>query len=164
MNPQYVDGKAAGEIARGMREGLAAAQKGVRIKTWWGDDGKSADQLRAWFRDKLDGMINLKAGLRSDGAPARDRQRCFCRGCVHAHMHDLDRPAMALDRTIIVRCPSCPRDHIEYGGRKRESEYESGAHRDQWRLRDKRERRIIIHQFETAEVRERFGHLISDRY
>ena len=44
--------------------------------------------------------------------------------------------------------------------RKQESDYQTHLRRDQRRLQDIR-RRIRHYQFETAEVRRRFGHLLS---
>lgn len=46
--------------------------------------------------------------------------------------------------------------------RKMSSDYETRSRRDKYRLRDI-SRRIRVYQFETEEVRRRFGHLLSDQ-
>lgn len=47
--------------------------------------------------------------------------------------------------------------------RKLEYAFQADSVRDQYRLIDIRTRRIRVYQFETAEVRKRFSHLLSNR-
>lgn len=48
-------------------------------------------------------------------------------------------------------------------GRKHSPEYQTGLVRDAERVRARLQRRVRFYQFETAEVRARLGHLLSDR-
>lgn len=156
-------GPYAGQLVRALREGFAAADRGVKVKPSWTSDGLDGAQLRQWFRDKLDGVINLKAGLRSDGASRRSKLRCRCMGCRHEHM--MERGVHEALRYAAIRCHACPPDHAEWGGRRWGDIYQVDLHRDQWRLRDLRERRVRVRRFATDLVRARFGHLEdSDNY
>jgi len=147
-------GKEAGQIYRAIRDGMARTARDERVTTSWCGASLDRDGLRHWFRDKIDGMINLKAGLRSDGA--RKREKCRCRACLHQHGHDLERGRLA-----IVRCYHCPsREHLPYG-RKWENDYQIGAWRDSRRARERVTQRIAVRQFETEDARKRLGHLLS---
>lgn len=44
--------------------------------------------------------------------------------------------------------------------RKQESDYRASSWRDCQRVRDRVNRRVVVRQFETAEIRRRYGHLI----
>lgn len=151
-------GRRAGQIARCIRDGFAAADAGVRVKPEWSSNGLDGAGLRQWFRDKLDGMINLKAGLRSDGAPRRDRLSCRCRGCLHEHRHLMERGLDEYLRYASIRCWNCPRGHEDWGGRKWSDDYERGLVQDQWDLRG----RSRVRQLRTPELRARFAHRIDD--
>ena len=45
--------------------------------------------------------------------------------------------------------------------RKLDGDYQTRLYRDCQRVRDRVQRRIIVRQFETAEIRARFGHLLT---
>jgi hypothetical protein len=47
--------------------------------------------------------------------------------------------------------------------RKQESDYQIAIARDCRRVHDKIRHRVRVYQFETAEIRARFGHLLSSR-
>jgi hypothetical protein len=147
-------GHEAGQIARAIRDGFARVSKGEQVQVYRMGERLDADGLRAWFRDKIDGMINLKAGLRSDGAPKRVGH-CRCKACLHQHGHDLKRGGL-----VNVRCPSCPVPHRDYG-RKWEYDYQASAWRDSRRARERVTRRVVVQQFETEDARRRLGHLLS---
>lgn len=61
----------------------------------------------------------------------------------------------AIERRINERGGGLP------NGRKWSMDYHWAAWRDSRRIRDHKERRVAIHQFETTEARERLGHLLS---
>ena len=129
----------------------------------WSCNGLDGEDLRQWFRDKLDGLINLKAGLRSDGAPARWRGRaaddrrfrrfvCRCRRCEHDRAYHHDNTS--LRPRVSASCTHCNGLHVEWGGRKWESDYYGRALRDQQALGTPRR---SVRRFETEDVRRRFA-------
>jgi hypothetical protein len=61
----------------------------------------------------------------------------------------------AIDTRINLRGGEAPK------GRKDSLDYEAQARRDQGRIHDKLRRRARVYQFETAEARRRYGHLLS---
>lgn len=63
----------------------------------------------------------------------------------------------ALDRRINER------GGLDQTGRKWDERYQVGLERDARALRDRLMRRVRVYQFETPELRERFGHLLADR-
>lgn len=146
-------GRQAGEIARAVRDGLARTARGERVTVHRGGEPLDHKGLRQWFCDKLDGMINLKAGLRSDGAPRKTR--CACKHC-------LGRCDCAL-RKIFARgglvCGYGCR--APWGGRRWENDWQASAWRDSRRARDRVLARARIRQFETEVARARLAHLID---
>jgi hypothetical protein len=71
---------------------------------------------------------------------------------------DQARPRLAfLLHTAINRKAGIP----DVAGRKQEADYRASLWRDCHRVRDRVNRRVIVRQFETREVRARFGHLLT---
>lgn len=174
MNKLYESGPAAGATARDIRDGLARARAGVKIRTWWGGDGLDEAGLRVWFQRKIDESINLKGGLRSDGAARKARCSCWCcrdlrvlrklyyglhgkvEHCCHGGGSRGNGRPSALVHEVGTHC-------YAWGGRKWDWTYQVGFRRDQSAIRDKIARRVRLYYLETPECRERFAHLVSER-
>lgn len=150
----YGSGSAAGAVARNYLVAFEKAKRGIKIIFERGGDEYGAEDLCEWFRGKLDEAMNLKAGLRADGAPRK--ARCHCKHCE-------GRCDCALRRVIIDGRGRCGYGCRAPWGRKWEREWQIGAERDQRAIADKHERRYAIYQFNTPELRGRFAHLLSDR-
>lgn len=147
-------GKIAGAICRAIRDGLLQTARGerVRIHRWSDPIGNIA--FREWFRNKIDGLINIKAGLRADGAKLRDRGVCKCRACVHRRNAHGDRE--------YEYCTTCPSPHWAYG-RRWEYPFQAGMVRDARRIHDRLLHRVIVRQFETDIAHRRFKHLLTTK-
>lgn len=79
-------------------------------------------------------------------------------GCPHRTPESFRAEFVAaVERRINDRAGGLPR------GRKWDGDYAAAMRRDAGRIADRRERRVRIYQFETAEVRRRCAHLLSDR-
>jgi len=147
-------GPNAGKIYRAIKQGFEQTARGERVRPHWGDSALDAESLRQWFRAKLDGMINVKAGLRSDGAARKSR--CNCNACT-------GRCDCGIARKIIDGRERCGYGCHRPYGEKWEQDYENRAYRDSRAARDRVARRIRVYQFETKEARRRLGHLLSER-
>ena len=140
-------GPRAGEIARAIQAGFTATARGERVSVHRYTEPLDHEQLRQWFRDKLDGLINLKAGLRSDGAPAK--RACACLHCMGRCDCALKKIPERGGRVCGYGCCA------PWGGRRWETDWEASARRDSRAARD----RVAVRRFETDVVRKRLGHL-----
>lgn len=55
------------------------------------------------------------------------------------------------------------RGKVDMSGRKWDEDYQTNLFRDQHALHDKLQKRVMVYQFLTDTVRNRFGHLLTDR-
>lgn len=109
--------------------------------------------LQEWFRQQLDEAINLKAGLRADGAP-RKRQ-CACKHCVGR----CDCNIRKLSARGSFVCGYGCRE--PWGGRRWDPDWQRALSQDARAIQDKIERRVAIHNFRTDIVRSKLGHLVT---
>ena len=148
-------GANAGEIARAVREGFAATVRGERVSVHRHGEPLDQEGLRQWFRDKLDGLINIKAGLRSDGAPRK--RACAC-------MHCLGRCDCGIKKIEARGGYVCGYGcRAPWGGRRWETDWEASAWRDLRKARDRVLSRVTVRSFETDVARRRLGYLVSER-
>lgn len=148
-------GTTGGMTARAIRDGLARTARGELVTVTRFGRQLDHEALRQWFRDKIDGLINLKAGLREDGAPRK--QRCACAHCLGRCTCSIRKIAARGGYVCGYGCRE------PWGGRRWSGEWQMSAWRDAWRVRDKRESRVAIHSFETDMARARLAHLVSER-
>jgi hypothetical protein len=89
-----------------------------------------------------------------------------CLRCVNTEDRDFPermdkeqtrRRVAFLINTAINRKAGIP-DRI---GRKQSTDYQASLYRDCRAVRDRINRRVIVRQFETAEIRQRYSHLLS---
>jgi hypothetical protein len=151
IDPGY--NSASGAVARAIKNGFELCRAGYKVRASWAGRAMDEAELRQWFRDRLDQRINLKAGLRSDGAPLKTQ--CACKHCMGRC--DCSRSRLRL-RGGWVCGGGC---RFPWGGRHWDEDWQGSARRDSRRLRDRFTSRIAIHSFDTELARKRFGHLIE---
>jgi hypothetical protein len=141
------------------RTAFATTAAGGMVRIYWNTPILNAEGWREEFRAALDKRINVKAGLRSDGAPKRSK--CRCMHCT-AKCDCACRKFVGTPAPIVGDCGYGCR--FPWGGRKWDSDYEGNLIRDRRAIEDRVTRRISLYQINTPELRQRFAHLLSERY
>lgn len=129
-----------------------------------------------WYRAFLaSGCERARSGPRSDGfdVDRRTAEREF-RECIHVAINRKGRLAVETrvprfiatyhprpDGTVTTVTYTNGTDGRRIGWRKLDGEYQTRLRRDAYRVRDIVRDRVRVYQFETPEIRRRYGHLLS---
>ncbi len=155
---EYAHYPAFKEYLAAARKAFAVTAAGGSVRTYWTNRTLDANGWREEFRTAHDKRINVKAGLRSDGAPKRSK--CRCMHCT-AKCDCACRKFVGTPGPIVGDCGYGCR--FPWGGRKWDSGYEADLARDRHAITQRVTSRMSLYQLNTPELRQRFAHLLSDR-
>jgi hypothetical protein len=110
------------------------------------------------------GLLRYYDRFLADGAATCYAPEDFL-GCGRGGCRDvMTRPQAARRLAFLIHSAINRKGGLpERRGRKDDPDYRAALARDCRRVRDRVNRRVIVRQFETAEVCRRFGHLLTGR-